>query len=265
MVSIIIPVYNAEKYLNACISSIVNQTYKDLEVWIVNDGSHDFSFQIADAWKKKDSRIHIINQENSGVTNARKLGLSYSKGEWVCFVDADDELPPTSIAELVENHESYDIVIGQPSVNKGKWPFKPMEKTLTGKTYLSYLLRKKIHGGLWARIFKRSLFGDISIFDLPREIICGEDFLSNIRIAQRANNVLLIKNIVYRYFIRPNSAMSQNPWLNCNYLKNFENILDSSMQNTPNFKIAILINKAHRRWVCFKALIKQFIKSKLLR
>ena len=89
-ISIIIPIYNGEKFIEKCIKSIKNQTFKDFEIILVNDGSSDNSGQICDELAKNDNRIKVIHQENLGVSEARNRGIIASKGEYICFIDCDD-------------------------------------------------------------------------------------------------------------------------------------------------------------------------------
>lgn len=100
--SVIVPVYNAELYLSCCIDSILSQTFTDFEVLLVNDGSTDQSGEICEKYTQKDSRIKVFHKENGGVSSARNTGLNNAKGEWITFVDADDELPFDAFASLVK-------------------------------------------------------------------------------------------------------------------------------------------------------------------
>ena len=111
-VSIVVPVYNAEPYLDNCIQSLVNQTFSDIEIVLVNDGSKDKSGDVIDKWRKKDARVVCVNQENQGVTRARKNGANAASGEWVTFVDADDELPSNALELMLNDSDDYDIIIG---------------------------------------------------------------------------------------------------------------------------------------------------------
>ena len=90
VLSVIVPIYNTEKYLNRCVDSIINQTYKDLEVILVNDGSTDGSLAICREYEKKDVRVKVVNKENGGLSSARNAGLDVSSGDYVTFVDSDD-------------------------------------------------------------------------------------------------------------------------------------------------------------------------------
>ncbi len=114
MISIIIPVYNVEKYLKDCLNSILNQSFYDIEIILVDDGSTDSSGKICDDYALKDSRIRVFHKENGGVSIARNLGLDKALGDWVMFVDADDFLLQNSIVTLFQaaNRDNSDIVFG---------------------------------------------------------------------------------------------------------------------------------------------------------
>lgn len=98
-VSIIVPVYKAEKYLNRCIDSILAQTFTDWELLLIDDGSTDRSGDICDEYAKKDTRIRVFHKENGGVSSARNLGLDSAQGEWVTFIDADDYILPDFLVQ----------------------------------------------------------------------------------------------------------------------------------------------------------------------
>lgn len=201
-ISIIVPVYNAEKYLDACINSIISQEYSNLEIILVNDGSVDNSLQVLNKWKLIDNRITVIDQKNSGVTKARENGYLKSKGDWICFIDSDDIIPTTSISNLVNSIDNQDIVIGHAnfnsSTNRFDWPFKAHNRTIESYDYIKYLLFKKIHGGPWARIFKRELF-DNNTFNISRLITSGEDLIMNLRLGSKAQYIKQISTVVYTY------------------------------------------------------------------
>lgn len=98
MLSVIVPVYNAEEYLRKCIDSILYQTYSDLELLLINDGSTDSSGAVCDEYARRDERVRVIHKENGGVSSTRNLGLDLAQGEWITFVDADDWI----------EHETYE-------------------------------------------------------------------------------------------------------------------------------------------------------------
>lgn len=109
LISIIVPVYNAELYIGECLNSLINQSYCNLQIILVNDGSTDKSGEICDKFAKTDSRIVVVHQNNSGVSAARNAGISVSTGEYVGFVDSDDTLPEYSISTLVNEMQEHDV------------------------------------------------------------------------------------------------------------------------------------------------------------
>ena len=112
-ISIIVPVYNVEQFLRHCIDSILNQSFADFELLLIDDGSKDASGEICDKYAVKDSRIRVFHKENGGVSSARNLGLENAKGEWVTFVDADDSLKERFLNDLFVNTDvDIDLVIG---------------------------------------------------------------------------------------------------------------------------------------------------------
>lgn len=113
MVSICVPIYNTGYYLSRCIESLRNQTYKDLEIILVDDGSTDNSGVICDEFEKIDQRIHVVHQRNKGEAAARNAGLNRASGDWVCFIDSDDEYLPNAISEMIEKADplKYDLIV----------------------------------------------------------------------------------------------------------------------------------------------------------
>ena len=111
LISVIVPVYKVEQYLDRCVQSIVDQTYNNLEIILVDDGSPDSCPAMCDAWAEKDSRVRVIHKENGGVASARNTGIENACGEYICFVDSDDWIDPPMIAELVSSAIKYDTDI----------------------------------------------------------------------------------------------------------------------------------------------------------
>ena len=120
LVSCIVPVYNVEKYLNQCIESIVSQTYKNIEIILINDGSTDTSPEICDRWEKKDERIIVIHKKNGGLSSARNEGLNQRKGEWVVFIDSDDYVHPQFIEILLEEVKNNKVLMACCNYKSGK-------------------------------------------------------------------------------------------------------------------------------------------------
>ena len=121
MVSIIVPVYNTEKFLHRCIDSVLAQTYKDFELLLINDGSTDSSGTICDEYAAQDVRVRVFHKENGGVSSARNLGLDNAQGEWITFVDSDDWISKDYLKELAM-HSDSDLVIADFVVEgEGQW------------------------------------------------------------------------------------------------------------------------------------------------
>lgn len=152
LISIIVPIYNAAKYLPACLDSIINQTYQNLEIILVDDGSTDNSYQIAKDYAKKDPRIKLLHQKNQGLSGARNTGITKSTGTYLTFVDSDDEIKPDFIKKLLSPYQtSKDLsltVCGfsrkflktKQTENMFLNPASPLKKTDTQKAYILRLL-----------------------------------------------------------------------------------------------------------------------------
>lgn len=162
LISVIVPVYNVEKYLERCVFSILKQTYTELEVILVNDGSTDESGIICDKLKNKDSRIMVLHKENGGQATARNMGIKVCKGEWICFIDSDDFIREDYIEELHRLCKTYNVPISQCGAIRGtaskfpdedvevkevKWNFKDM--------YTSSL--RVFRAVVWGKLIKAEL------------------------------------------------------------------------------------------------------------
>ena len=184
--SVIVPVYNGEKYIKDCLESIINQTYRDLQIIVVNDGSTDNTEAIVGEIANKDSRVQLINKENGGVSSARNLGLEYAKNEFLTFVDSDDTLDIDMYGTLMKytgnndydivhcgykriNHETVKLVNGTNNVIK-QTKNEALECIVGGKIFVP---------ALWNKVYKRKLFDDIK-FD--ENIKINEDVLVNYKL-----------------------------------------------------------------------------------
>ena len=115
LVSIIVPIYNTEEYIDKCVESIINQTYKEIEIILIDDGSTDNSPILCDKWEEKDKRIHVIHLKNGGVSRARNIGLKNANGKYISFIDSDDYVESNFIEVMIEEFmkEKADIVISK--------------------------------------------------------------------------------------------------------------------------------------------------------
>ena len=209
LISVIVPVYNVEKYLNKCVESIVNQTYKNLEIILVDDGSPDNCPQMRDAWVKKDSRIKVIHKENGGVSSARNAGLRIAKGEYISFVDSDDWMDEDMLSYLLENALSYKADIVRCSyytdTDEGSYP---LDWTTTPK----FLSRDQriidlaengfLAGSTWNKLYSHSI---ISVWF---QNVFLEDLWFNYELYVNSKlRLLVLSEPKYHYYMRSDSAM----------------------------------------------------------
>ena len=208
-ISIIIPIYNTEKYLVRCLDSIKAQNFTDWECILVNDGSTDNSEALCERYADEDSRFRLINKINGGVSSARNAGLDVAKGTWIAFVDSDDYVDPDYLT-IPENLQNCDIV--QKSYDKLKkkgqtkchLPFRD-GCILNDRILLHRFFINKRNNALWDKIFKRTLIGDVR-FDTS--IAIGEDFMFQTVLIQKTNLYGFSDIGKYVYVIRDDSAMS---------------------------------------------------------
>lgn len=140
IVSIIVPIYNTEKYLKTCLDSILRQSYKNLEIILVDDGSTDGSSKIVDDYAKKDKRIKAIHKKNSGQSAARNDGLNKATGEFLCFIDSDDEIDPNYIKDLLAPFENEKTILSVCGMN-----YKRLKQETAENVYVNPLRKRKIH------------------------------------------------------------------------------------------------------------------------
>jgi glycosyltransferase involved in cell wall biosynthesis len=213
LVSIIIPCYNAEKYIEQCINSVINQTYKNIELIVINDGSKDNSGKIIQTFAKQYNWIKYFEKENGGVSSARNLGLDFVNGDYVTFIDADDWIENNHIENLVRNLESanYDLSICSFKLEKRnnksfKQPNKVITKIMdTEETMKNVFVGKLFPGGyLWNKLFKREKIGNLR-FD--KIIYYGEDLLFVYNYLKNCSKTIYQSNRTYHYIKTPNSIV----------------------------------------------------------
>lgn len=208
MISVIVPVFNVEKYLEKCLDSIINQTYKDLEILVIDDGSTDDSSRICDEYEKLDERVKVYHTENHGLSAARNYALDRINGEWVSFVDSDDWLDKNAIQILINvaKKTQSDIVtcryfqeyIGKTYESLGpKGPF-----IVEGEEILkSLIIDNRITSDVWNKLYNATLFSSIRF---PEGLIF-EDIATTYRILQVAYRLEYIPDCLIHYRNRENS------------------------------------------------------------
>ena len=215
-ISVIIPVYNVEQYLEKCLDSILNQTYKNIEIILVNDGSIDKSGLICDEYSRKYNNIKVFHKENGGVSSARNLGITVAKGEYITFADPDDFLNKDMYKILYENAKNYNSDITICSVNEIRENVIATEDN-TGKIN-KYSKKDAIngyfndiypfnHNYLWNKLFKRAMFDEIK---LNEKITYQEYSEIMIKLLNLSENIIYVGIPLYNYDLRLGSLSSGN-------------------------------------------------------
>ena len=180
-VSVIVPVYKAEKYLRKCVDSLLAQTFKDFEVLLVDDGSPDGSGVICDEYAKKDPRVRVFHKENGGVSSARQCGLDHARGEYTIHADPDDWVEPNMLEELYAKAkaEDADMVICDYYVNdrRGQRYVKQRPSALDHETVLRELFQQ-LHGSCWNKLVRRACYREYNV-SFPLEFSFCEDLYTN--------------------------------------------------------------------------------------
>ncbi len=220
-ISVIVPIYNTEQYLSRCLDSIISQSFTDFELLLIDDGSTDGSGIICDSYADRDRRIRVFHKENGGVSSARNLGIDKAQGEWLYFVDSDDELLPGGLSTLVDNiSDDVDVTMGgfesiDELGNVTREATKSVNLRLSRKESVITLYRGQgccgyfFLGYTWQRLFRKSLVDRFSLrFDTS--IAVKEDTLFVMQYVRRSNGITqFATQPIYRYCQRPNSAMEQ--------------------------------------------------------
>lgn len=229
LVSIVIPVYNSERYLPACLESVIGQSYRDIEVLLIDDGSTDRSGQLCDDYACRDSRIRVDHVQNGGPAAARNIGISQSRGEFLFFLDSDDRIAPDAIRLLVENQArtQTDLVIGDFAIEHAgvltedsRFLFPEdallLREDIIART-IEYLKRPTAYSFLtyvWGKLFRASIIKGRNVrFDPGLRIF--EDIDLNIRYLRNAGSVSYIRNKTYIYTGYPNAGATASAIRTC--------------------------------------------------
>ena len=216
MISVIVPVYNVEPYLNQCVSSIVNQTYKDLEIILVNDGSTDNSGKICEQWGKKDTRITVVNQSNGGLSCARNTGIQLAQGEYISFIDSDDFIKPTYFEYLYRLLKSVnaDISVCQvDNINDDGTSRKNTKITIlkpllvgSNECMSQFLSDTAIDTTAWRKLYRKELFDKNGIkYPVGKY---HEDVYTTYKLIANANKVIIGEERLYCYRHRRGSIIN---------------------------------------------------------
>ncbi len=217
-VSIIVPVYNAEKSLERCVDSILNQEYTDIELILVNDGSKDSSKEICDSYARKDKRVKVIHKENSGVSDTRNCGIEAAIGDYLQFVDADDWVSPEATKLMVREARERNCelvvadfyrVIGNRVSHKGSIK---EEKVMSRTEFAEYMMENPAdfyYGVLWNKLYSREIITKYNIC-MDTKVNWCEDFMFNLEYLLHVDNVYALQMPVYYYIKTEGSLVNQS-------------------------------------------------------
>ena len=218
-ISVIVPVYNVSKYLSSCIDSIINQTYKNIEIILINDGSIDNSGDICDEYQKKDKRIKVIHQKNMGVSSTRNKGIKLSTGEYLTFVDSDDILNENFIELLVSKVNKKTLTLGKISFFENEIESDEIKENdiKLNKDNLIILAKMYLINSPCCRLYNREiLINNNILFD--SKLSLGEDLLFNLEYLKYIENVYIVNQSLYYYRRIDNVSLSSK------YTKDMKNI-----------------------------------------
>lgn len=222
LLSIIVPVYNAEEFLDRCIESILSQTYKSLDIIVVDDGSSDDSGKICDEYAEKDMRVRVIHKQNGGVSSARNIGIEAARGEYICFVDSDDYLERDYLEVLLETKRKYpdfdNIWCGFYTVRDY---YKNKKETVVAekdKNYSFYnlsgimdLCEKWLVQMPWNKLFETKKVKENNIL-FPPELSLGEDYIFNLRYLDCTNGKIVVINKPLYDYLRDGKESLDNKY-----------------------------------------------------
>lgn len=215
-VSIIVPIYNAEKYLKKCLDCIVTQTYKELEIILIDDGSIDNSLNICKEYAKYDGRIKIIHNKNHGVSYSRNCGIKIATGKYITFIDSDDTVSKDYIKELisVNKYNDFDLVIcalrhkmvyGKKIVSKDI--VLDNENSLSGNIKKDYRFLLEYLLAPYLKLFKRCIINKYNIL-FPEDLLLSEDQVFNREYIKHVRKYKFINKCLYNYYHRNNNSLS---------------------------------------------------------
>ena len=234
-VSVVVPVYNCDKYINKCLESISGQTFKDLEIILVDDGSTDASGELCDAFAKKDDRVKVYHKPNGGVSSARNFGLSKARGEYVMFVDSDDYILSDGIKKAEEYLlKSVDLIFFAPTENMLKHDSEKYKEMSRFDVIENYSVWQKYFYSPWSKFFKKSIIAEHGL-KFNEQMKYNEDAEFIHRYLVFCLNVCFVNDYFYKYTVRKGSlshSMSLEKVKNMSYTLNYIFILlDSDKKN----------------------------------
>ena len=263
LISVIIPIYKVEKYLKKCIDSVINQTYKNLEIILVNDGSPDSCREICEEYENKDNRIVIINKENGGLSDARNAGIDIAKGKYIAFIDSDDYVSNDYIEYMYNLILKYSSKMSICRV-KEVWTNAKLEEIVNDvelksellspkETFYNLLFDKGVEVCAYAKLYEKDLFDDTRF---PKGKVY-EDTAIMYKIIKKAKKIAYGNKYCY-YYVAREGSISKHPEFNENekdYIEHTFKMLDFIEKRYPDLKSAIHRFDVYARFRILKMLI----------
>ncbi len=250
LVSVIVPVYGVEAYLRRCVESVLAQTYREIEVWLVDDGSPDRCGEMCDEFAAQDVRVHVVHKENGGLGDARNVAIDVCTGEWITFIDSDDCVAPDYVETLVGLVLSYNCTLAEvgfltfagaeepKAQSGGETTFVDEAQALENMLYM----RGLVYGSAWGKLYHKTLFGNDVRF--PKGFLY-EDVPVTFVSVHLAGGVAVSKDRKYFYYNRPgsilNSEFSQKKFDSALYVvQRLESLKDMGRKAEKAFKCRVL-------------------------
>lgn len=258
LVSLIVPVYNVEPYLRRCLSSIISQTYKNLEIIIVDDGSTDNSGLICDEYALSDKRIKVIHKENGGLSSARNVGLGIATGEYIGFVDSDDYIDLSFVEKMMANNNGYDMIMCRFCIEEGSKKYIPMPFDYTdnvlinGYDVFELICREKVDCSCCTKLFKKTFF-EQKTFPIGKT---NEDFVFLSNVLLDVDSALYIKDVTY-YYIKRNDSITTKPFSKSQFDKvyNSYDCIDVVREKKPQLLKASIAYHIKQCFYIYKKLV----------
>lgn len=270
LISVIIPVYNVEEYLDRCLESVANQTYKNIEIILIDDGSTDNSGKMCDQWAEKDRRIRVIHQKNGGLSNARNKGIEEAKGEFISFVDSDDWIEANMLTDFISiaMTQHCDIVCSDPFHTNGKKQIskKRKKKIITYsqyefvKRYLKINSNKTLYYA-HSKLFRKNII-EANIYP---EGLTAEDVVGTYICILNSKKICLTTQKYYNYFYNPNS-ITRNGFNKNNFdlIPIWDKMIDITKKRAPQYIAWAKLNRARINYTLLMRMRLQLSKEIIL-
>ncbi len=278
LISVIVPIYNTEKYLPKCLDSILAQTHTNWEAILVDDGSPDDCGKICDEYAAKDKRFKVIHQSNGGVSAARLNGFKLCRGEYISFVDSDDTLPQNALERLhSETFSNHLLICGSMTLvypNNQQQQYYEIDKVIESSEVIKSILlfERKYSWELCGKLFHHSIL-DVDTLTVPNSIKVFEDYVITLRVLNKIKAIKYISQNTYNYIERDNSATQTNIF-NLKKVENLSKEIEFACKNGYYKKELTRCNLQMLGWIIeddelykncewFQSLLKKCKKNKL--